>query len=147
VIDPEASDSLRVMLVTISCTKIHCAGFQPGGDPAFCGILGTVTVNSTTKHIAYPIIVGYEMWNYLAFLVLPVLYVSVRWRIRSVTRNDSPSQVSQFSLLVLENSVQRSHGLCTLTIMTHSLTGQTFTEKECLVTTDRFSVAWRNSKM
>ena len=62
-------------------------GFQPGGDPAFCGILGTVTVNSTeTKRIVYPIIIGYEVWNYLAFLVLPVLYVSVRCKIRMAAK-------------------------------------------------------------
>ena len=79
---------------------IFLLGFQPGGDPAFCGILGTETVNSTeTQRIVYPIIIGYEVWNYLAFLVLPVLYVSVRCKIRMAAKLEGKVSSSECSSL------------------------------------------------
>ena len=49
-------------------------GYEPGSDPAFCGILSTVEENGERVDADYPILAGYEGWNYLAFFVLPFLF-------------------------------------------------------------------------
>ena len=48
-----------------------------------CGIRGSAhpNENGTTEEV-FPIIVGYEVWNYLAFILLPVLYVVIRCKLK-----------------------------------------------------------------
>ena len=54
-------------------------GFEHSATPGFCAIKGTVEVpgsNGTeTYQASYPIIIGYEIWLYVAFLLLPIFCV------------------------------------------------------------------------
>ena len=57
-------------------------GYEVGATPGFCAITGTVVYNSTKEVLKYPIILGYELWLYVSFIVLPVLYVTIICRIK-----------------------------------------------------------------
>lgn len=55
--------------------------YDSDATPGFCAIVGRSTHHNSTMDIdqsqQYPIIVGYEMWLYLAFIVLLVLYITL----------------------------------------------------------------------
>ena len=57
--------------------NLNCLGYEAGTDPAFCGIISTLVENNTRVDADYPILAGYEIWNYLAFVVLPVLFIII----------------------------------------------------------------------
>lgn len=62
-------------------------GYDSAATPGFCAIVGNHTkmgFHLTTEdgRVVYPIIIGYEIWLYIAFIVLPILYISVRCRVR-----------------------------------------------------------------
>ena len=60
--------------------------------------------NSTTgelEHVFYPIVVGYEAWNYLAFLLLPILYICIRCKVKI--------KVSHYSYFLADYSVVLPH--------------------------------------
>lgn len=55
-------------------------GFEHSATPGFCAIKGTIRaegLNGTTTHYQaiYPIILGYEVWLYIAFILLPIFCV------------------------------------------------------------------------
>lgn len=61
-------------------------GYEPKTDPAFCGILSTVVVNGKRVDADYPILAGYEGWRYLAFVILPFLFISTLCRSKQIER-------------------------------------------------------------
>lgn len=63
------------------------AGYEPGSDPAFCGILSTVVVHGERVDADYPILAGYEGWNYMAFVLLPILFISTTCQNRHIEKN------------------------------------------------------------
>ncbi len=60
--------------------------FDSAATPGFCAIVGRTThTNNSVQHTSpelYPIIVGYEIWIYITFVVLPVLYIALSCYIR-----------------------------------------------------------------
>ena len=61
-------------------------GYDLAATPGFCAIIGFkmrigLDVSTEESHVVYPIIIGYEIWLYISFVVLPVLYISVRCRV------------------------------------------------------------------
>lgn len=58
-------------------------GYEVGATPGFCAIRGTKPIsNTTSKTVVYPIIIGYDMWIYTAFIVLPILYTAIKCHVR-----------------------------------------------------------------
>ena len=60
-------------------------GYEIGATPGFCAIKGSKgdTGNPNESRVAvYPIVVGYEMWLYIAFIVLPILYIAIRCHVK-----------------------------------------------------------------
>lgn len=58
-------------------------GYDLAATPGFCAIVGIrmnagLDVSTEESHVVYPIVIGYEIWLYIAFVVLPLLYISVR---------------------------------------------------------------------
>ena len=72
---------------------IHLAslilGFEPGSDPAFCSILSTVVMDGKRVDADYPILAGNLAWNYLAFVVLPILFISTLCRNRQLEKMET----------------------------------------------------------
>ncbi len=73
---------------------IFFLGFEPGGDPAFCGILSTVVVDDKDVDADYPILAGYEGWTYLAFIVLPMLFLPTIFQDKRIKRIEKKVNVS-----------------------------------------------------
>ena len=61
--------------------------FDSAATPGFCAIIGQSThdnVSATDEQPKlYPIIVGYEIWLYITFIVLPALYVTLSCHVRT----------------------------------------------------------------
>lgn len=78
-------------------------GFEHSATPGFCAIKGTIEItgsNSTeTYQAVYPIIIGYEIWLYVAFILLPIFYITASCHVKS-------TKVSYFNNL--EISLARS---------------------------------------
>lgn len=58
-------------------------GYDLAATPGFCAIVGERMSSLAYQFhegdfVVYPIVIGYEIWLYLAFITLPVLYISVR---------------------------------------------------------------------
>lgn len=83
-------------------------GYEPGSDPAFCGILSTVVINGERVDADYPILAGYEAWNYLAFIILPVLFLSTMCQNRRINKIDQKVGTIKLSKL-----------FCVLILMIH----------------------------
>ena len=81
------------------------SGYEPGSDPAFCGILSTVIMNGKRVDADYPFIAGYEAWNYLAFAVLPILFISTLCQNRRIKKLEKKVSAS------VSQKVVQSHGL------------------------------------
>lgn len=60
-------------------------GYETAATPGFCAIRGWSGGSSNPaerRNEVYPIVVGYEMWLYIAFIVLPVLYIAIKCHIK-----------------------------------------------------------------
>jgi G protein-coupled receptor 157 len=61
-------------------------GLKHESTPGWCSIITTqnVTVGNATQrvNVIYPVIVGYAVFVYLAFVILPVCYITIKCYIR-----------------------------------------------------------------
>ena len=61
--------------------------YDSAATPGFCAIVGRSTHDNVSagdeQPELYPIIVGYEIWLYITFIVLPALYVTLSYHVRT----------------------------------------------------------------
>ena len=74
------------LVITVWFASVGYFGFEPETTPGWCNIIGTLRKsegNSTTRiRVVYPIIIGYNIFVYIAFLILPALYISIRCHVK-----------------------------------------------------------------
>ena len=60
-------------------------GYEAGATPGFCAITGSRGSgyhNESDGFTHYPIVLGYDLWLYVAFVCLPLLYIAIHCHIK-----------------------------------------------------------------
>ena len=78
------------LVLTVWLVSDGFIGYEPGATNGICAITGTRfgrndshgSARHSHKVVQYPIALGYEVWLYAAFLVLPVLYITIQCHVR-----------------------------------------------------------------
>ena len=91
------------LILTVWLAVAGFLGYETGATPGFCAIKGLTGDSSspdTHRTAVYPIVIGYEMWLYIAFIVLPILYIAIKCHIKvKVSLSISNLIYVSFSLL------------------------------------------------
>ncbi len=72
------------LCLTLALALSGHLGYEVGATPGFCAIKGSVSKhgsNSSTIEV-YPIVIGYDLWLYISFILLPILYVSIHCHVK-----------------------------------------------------------------
>ena len=68
------------VFVTMWLVLTHRLGYSPYNSSGWCAL---VVVNPAThSRDYYAVVIGYDLWIYLAMILVPVMYLSVRWFLR-----------------------------------------------------------------
>ena len=74
------------LVVTVWFSFVGYLGYDPETTPGWCGIIGSKLItegNSTHKEkLVFPVILGYTGFVYVAFLLLPIMYIVIRCHIK-----------------------------------------------------------------
>ena len=74
------------LAITLWFSTVGYLGYDPETTPGWCGIIGKKLIvegNSTyKKHLVFPIIIGYTGFVYIAYILLPIMYITIRCHIK-----------------------------------------------------------------
>lgn len=75
---------LLPLVLTLALGLNGNLGYEVGATPGFCAIKGSKHSHNTTnvEVEVYPIIIGYDVWLYLSFIILPILYIAIRCHVK-----------------------------------------------------------------
>lgn len=92
------------LAVTVWFSLVGYLGYNPDTTPGWCSIIGTVQVGNTTdtETVVYPVIIGYTGFVYVAFLLLPVMYATIRCHVKILVRPLISTACTYLCILLVE---------------------------------------------